>query len=176
MAVGLSFMAGPILGTVLVKTYQEAILLSMALTACSGIFIALLPTPAAQAAQKAKPSSGLMDFVRMPVLRTRGAQLLMAMRLLMALAFHMFMPVWQVRTTRRERAPRFSRARASFERGARAARVCFTRAPKTARARARARAQVSLKTRFSFGPKDHAMFMGLIGLSYALSQGSPRRG
>ena len=97
MAVGLSFMAGPILGTVLVKTYQEAILLSMALTACSGIFIALLPTPAAQAAQKAKPSSGLMDFVRMPVLRTRGAQLLMVMRLLMALAFHMFAPAWQAR-------------------------------------------------------------------------------
>ena len=97
MAVGLSFMAGPILGTVLVKAYQEAILLSMALTACSGIFIALLPTPAAQAAQKAKPSSGLMDFVRMPVLRTRGAQLLMVMRLLMALSFHMFAPAWQAR-------------------------------------------------------------------------------
>jgi hypothetical protein len=31
--------------------------------------------------------------------------------------------------------------------------------------------QVSLKTRFAFGPMDHAKFMGLIGFSYALSQG-----
>ena len=43
----------------------------------------------------------------------------------MALAFHMFAPVWQV----------------------------------------------SIKTRFDFAPKDHAQFMGLIGLTYALSQG-----
>ena len=61
----------------------------------------------------------------MPVLRTRGAQLLMVMRLMMALAFHMFAPVWQV----------------------------------------------SLKTRFDFGPPDHAKLMGMVGFSYALSQG-----
>jgi hypothetical protein len=30
---------------------------------------------------------------------------------------------------------------------------------------------VSLKERFNFGPKDHAFFMGWIGLCYALSQG-----
>lgn len=30
---------------------------------------------------------------------------------------------------------------------------------------------VSLKSRFSFGPKDHAFFMGWIGLCYAVSQG-----
>jgi MFS family permease len=31
--------------------------------------------------------------------------------------------------------------------------------------------QVSLKTRFNFGSKDHAYFMGWIGLCYAISQG-----
>jgi hypothetical protein len=31
---------------------------------------------------------------------------------------------------------------------------------------------VSLKSRFEFGPKDHAYFMGWIGLWYALSQGN----
>ena len=31
--------------------------------------------------------------------------------------------------------------------------------------------QVSIKNRFDFGPADHAKFMGLIGLTYALSQG-----
>ena len=133
MAIGLSFMAGPLLGTVVVKSYQEAILLSMGLTAFSGIFIFFLPAPkapkagASQAAaeKKRKASSGLMDFMRMPVLQTRGAQLLMLMRLTMALAFHMFAPVWQV----------------------------------------------SLKTRFDFGPMDHAKLMGMVGFSYALSQG-----
>ena len=30
---------------------------------------------------------------------------------------------------------------------------------------------MSIKTRFDFGPSDHAKFMGLIGLTYALSQG-----
>ena len=129
MAIGLSFMAGPLLGTVVVKSYQEAILLSMALTAFSGLFIFLLPAPKAAASQavtaKKKDSSGLMDFMRMPVLQTRGAQLLMLMRLTMALAFHMFAPVWQV----------------------------------------------SLKTRFDFGPMDHAKLMGMVGFSYALSQG-----
>ena len=124
MAIGLSFMAGPLLGTVVVKSYQEAILLSMGLTACSGIFIFFLPAPKAPKAgasqvaaeKKRKASSGLMDFMRMPVLQTRGAQLLMLMRLTMALAFHMFAPVWQV----------------------------------------------SLKTRFDFGPMDHAKLMGMV--------------
>ena len=129
MAVGLSFMAGPILATLLVADYEHALLLSAALTFASGVSLCRLPSPARAGpppvAAGATTTGGLMDFVRLPVLRTPGAQLLMAMRLLMALAFHMFMPVWQV----------------------------------------------SLKTRFSFGPKDHAMFMGLVGLSYALSQG-----
>jgi len=128
MAIGLSFMAGPMLGTTVVKNYQEAILLSFGLTAFSGLFILFLPSPQAAASQPQQPkkaASGLMDFLRMPVLQTRGAQLLMLMRLTMALAFHMFAPVWQV----------------------------------------------SLKTRFDFGPTDHAKLMGMVGFSYALSQG-----
>merc|ERR1740130_756070 len=87
--------------------------MAIARTAFSGLFIFFLPAPKAAASQavtaKKKDSSGLMDFMRMPVLQTRGAQLLMLMRLTMALAFHMFAPVWQV----------------------------------------------SLKTRFDFGPMDH---------------------
>lgn len=127
MAVGLSFMAGPLLATQLVSTFQQALLLSAALMVISGVFILLLPTPTSStaAAAASSSSSSLTDFIKLPVLQTRGAQLLMVMRLLMALAFHMFAPVWQV----------------------------------------------SLKSRFDFGPKDHAQFMGLIGLSYALSQG-----
>ena len=70
-------------------------------------------------------ASSARAFVSMPVLQTRGAQLLIVLRLLLALGFHMFAPLWQV----------------------------------------------SIKKRFDFAPKDHAQFMGLIGLMYALSQG-----
>jgi len=125
MAVGLSMVAGPMLGTLVFNTHQQALALSMAFTVGSGLFIAMLPMPAAQVQHQTKPSSGMMDFVQMPVLRTRGAQLLMGVRFLMALAFHMFAPVWQV----------------------------------------------SVKSRFDFGPRDHAQFMGMVGFSYALSQG-----
>mmetsp|Transcript_90984 Transcript_90984/g.273300 ORF Transcript_90984/g.273300 Transcript_90984/m.273300 type:complete len:274 (+) Transcript_90984:608-1429(+) len=126
MAVGFSFMAGPILATLLVRDYIQAIQLSAAITLLSGLFISAMPAPKAQAEAKAAGGGGgLMDFLRLPVLQTRGAQLLMAMRLLMAFAFHMFSPVWQV----------------------------------------------SIKRRFDFKPQDHAQFMGLIGLTYALSQG-----
>lgn len=125
MAVGLSFMAGPVLATQLVSDYRQAIMASAVVTASSAIFIFMLPSPKSHTPRQKPASSGLMAFVSLPVLRTRGAQLLMVLRLLMAFAFHMFAPVWQV----------------------------------------------SLRARFDFGPKDHAQFMGLIGLSYALSQG-----
>jgi len=130
MAVGLSFMVGPILATLLVKTYTSALIVSAAGTCVAALVLLKLPTPAAPSTPAADAgataaASGIMDFLRMPVLRTSGAQLLMAVRLLMAFAFHMFMPIWQV----------------------------------------------SIRTRFSFAPKDHAAFMGLIGLTYALSQG-----
>ncbi len=139
MAVGLSFMVGPVISTLLVKTYREALVLSAVLTSLTAVLIALLPTPKrvasaeasagcadAAASSSKSAASGLMAFFRMPVLQTRGAQLLMAIRLLMAFAFHMWAPVWQV----------------------------------------------SIRKRFDFQPQDHARFMGLIGLSYALSQGA----
>ena len=64
-------------------------------------------------------------FLYLPAVQSPGARLLMFMRLLMGLAFNVFMTIWTV----------------------------------------------SLKRRFDFGPRDHAFFMGWIGLCYALSQG-----
>lgn len=135
MAVGLSFMAGPMLASVLVSSYQQAVRVAAAVTVLSASLIMLLPAPAERNVGEAKSSatqnlqktgrSALMGFLTLPVLRTRGAQVLMVLRLFMALAFHMFVPVWQV----------------------------------------------SIKERFNFGPRDHAQFMGLVGLTYALSQG-----
>lgn len=125
MAVGISFMAGPLLATALVSSYVQALQLSAAMSAGSGLLLCMLPTPTAVPRPAAAGGGGLLAFLRLPVLRTPGALLLGSVRLLMALAFHMYAPIWQV----------------------------------------------SLKARFAFGPSDHARFMGLVGLAYALSQG-----
>ncbi|EOD27328.1 hypothetical protein EMIHUDRAFT_254335 [Emiliania huxleyi CCMP1516] len=55
-------------------------------------FMALLLSAAITAAS----SCLSLGFLSLPVLKLRGAQLLMLVRLKMALAFHMFAPVWQV--------------------------------------------------------------------------------
>jgi len=160
MCIGLSFMAGPLLATLLVTSYTQALTLSLLLAASSGVLLLLLPTTARKAEPKVAPDAvqramqptpatpmsdarpaqrapapaavaagwrvQLSAFVEMPALRLRGAQLLLVLRLLMALAFHLYAPIWQV----------------------------------------------SIKRRFDFTPADHARFMGLIGLTYALSQGA----
>jgi len=132
MAVGVAFMLGPVLATTFLKDYSQATATAFGLTVCSGIFIALLPTPRIRPAvvgdknkDPPKESMSLMSFWSLPAAQSTGARLLFFMRLLMTLAFSIFMTVWTV----------------------------------------------SLKARFNFGPKDHAYFMGWIGLWYALSQG-----
>jgi MFS family permease len=129
MAVGLSFMAGPLLGTWLASDYAQSLKLSAAMYAMYGAVLYFLPAPAAGGrspnADGGGGCGGITAFARLPVLRERGVQMLMALRLAMALAFHMYAPIWQV----------------------------------------------SLKSRFNFGPSDHARFMGVIGGTYALSQG-----
>merc|ERR1719263_1348124 len=78
---------------------------SAVLTTASAFFIFALPKAARRAPAAtpggASPLSALRAFISLPVLRTRGAQLLMAIRVLMALAFHMFAPAWQVSIKRR---------------------------------------------------------------------------
>jgi hypothetical protein len=137
MAIGLSFMAGP-LASQLVSGYQGALRLSAGLLGLSSLLILILPTPAPPGTTHTTPTkappqpqggsvtSKLTAFFDMPVLKTRGAQLLMAMRLLMAFAFHIWAPVWNV----------------------------------------------SIRRRFNFGPADHGKFMGIVGLTYAISQGA----
>lgn len=161
MAVGISFMVGPVIGASLLHNYFEASLAAMFFTSLSGILLLFLPAPKASLSASLASTNDLAafdgkddkdlakgdiapekkrrfpfvlmqnakkllkKFFYLPVVQTPGAKLLMFMRLMMALAFSVFMTVWTV----------------------------------------------SLKSRFDFGPKDHAFFMGWVGLCYAISQG-----
>eukprot|EP01036_Dinobryon_divergens_P035146 gene35146-45499_t len=147
MAVGISFMIGPAIGANFLHTYFEASLAAMFFTTLSGVLLLFLPAPktsltASLASTNELAALDVKDekvmaksdidpekkrrhpfvlmhtakrlmkkFFYLPVV-----QLLMFMRLMMALAFSVFMTVWTV----------------------------------------------SLKSRFNFGPKDHAYFMGVI--------------
>lgn len=140
MAVGISFMVGPILGALALKSYRQATGIAMIFTGLSGVCIFLLPSPSAPSVStpdsagtgidaklpvEEKKENPFMAFLHLPAAQLPGSRLLLFMRLFMTLAFNVFMTVWTV----------------------------------------------SLKERFSFGPRDHANFMGWVGLWYALSQG-----
>lgn len=132
MAIGISFMAGPLLASALASTYYQALGLAGATSALSAVFFALLPPAAIAAVAPSKDApahvsvlSHVRRFFHLPVLQTGGARVIIAIRLFAGLAFHVYQVIWAV----------------------------------------------SLKARFSFGPKDYGTFMGVIGFSYALSQG-----
>jgi MFS family permease len=135
MSVGISFMVGPALGAMMLSSYKEACIVAGSLTLVSAIVLAFLPNPALKRidseanlpdlATSGGSFKGLFKFLYLPAVQSSGAKLLIALRLLMGLAFNVFMTIWTV----------------------------------------------SLKKRFDFGPKEHAFFMGWIGLCYALSQG-----
>jgi hypothetical protein len=179
---------------------RHALMVSALLTALASVLILWLPTPRPPTATRTAsgavpPVKGSLRFLRMHVLQQRGAQLLMAVRLLMALAFHMFAPIWQVSIKVRRRRPTLSphtrppcpRTPPSphltpptttrnklFPRMA-AVNVetrCSSR-PRALLPKARPPPHPGVlpQTRFNFGPYDHAQFMGLIGLTYALAQG-----
>ena len=200
MSVGLAFMVGPAVGAYTFRSYHEALLGALCFASLSGMLLWLLPPPqlSANGARKSsgsrcssrsssssssslsenvcssedicksagdKESSGssssdsscsnssssgnnefdankdhkvekgkedakekgigFLDFLYLPTMQSPGVRLLLFTRLMMGLAFHIFMTVWTV----------------------------------------------SLKQRFDFGPREHAFFMGWIGLCYALAQG-----
>lgn len=147
MAAGLAFMIGPILGTTIISSHNDAVTLATAMTMLSGVCLILLPIPALEIERRLQreKSQNLINekmgndqisllnsilnpfkkLITLPVIQSSGAQLLMLLRHFMGLAYHIFMTVWPS----------------------------------------------SLKERFDFAPQQHAYFMGWIGLWYAASQG-----
>ena len=103
MAAGLAFMVGPLAGTTLLKTYENASIAAL-LCLCFA-FVAIFMLPAPPKSNKSKPSeekskeasnssSFLPDLV--PAARTPAAIFIMVARLCMGLAFHVFQTIWTV--------------------------------------------------------------------------------
>lgn len=172
MAVGMSFMVGPVVGAKLLATHDDSMMAAIILTILSGMCLIFLPTPIAETTRRIASSANLQNlerdslnqskngssrnkadvslasFLSLPVVNTTGARLLFLLRCGMGLAFHIFMTSkW---------CPNYN--------------YCINRSMLSL-SRATLVWPTSLKTRFEFGPTDHAYFMGWIGLCYAISQG-----
>lgn len=141
MAVGLAFMAGPLLGSLFFKDYRTAAIFAAACLLGATFFIMLLPSPPIPTSgtehkedkvseKKNSPSSSLLEFSRflpdlVPAAKTPPAVFIMVARIFMALSFHIFQTIWAV----------------------------------------------ALRERFNFGPKDYGRYFSFIGFGFAISQG-----
>ena len=110
MAVGLAFMAGPLLGSVAFTEYRTAAIFAAACLLGALFFAVLLPSPprsksiskheGAQTSEKDKslsslsPGRFLADLV--PSARTPPAVFIIISRICMALSFHIFQTIWAV--------------------------------------------------------------------------------
>lgn len=99
MSVGLSFMVGPLLGGSVITSFKTGVMASCALVAASGGMIFMIPQPP-EIIQKAKSEGdekrGNSFFSKeiLQAVKSRGALTIMVIRVLMALAFHVFMTIW----------------------------------------------------------------------------------
>jgi MFS transporter, DHA1 family, tetracycline resistance protein len=111
MAVGLAFMAGPLLSSVLFITYAQAAIFASICLVGALLFISWLPRPirdekgpgnytyatVADEPTNAKAPSFMSRFVPdVPAARTPPAIFIMVSRICMALSFHIFNTIWQV--------------------------------------------------------------------------------
>jgi MFS family permease len=139
MALGISFMIGPMIASVTSPTFQFAASFAIVCTIISGIVIFHLPMPKSsevkndknvhdideQLDQVTENEFALTRLLKLQTPKSQAAMMLLVIRLSMALAYQFFNTIWPA----------------------------------------------SLKSRFNFGPSDHARFMSFIGISYAFSQG-----
>lgn len=152
MAVGLAFMVGPLLSSVLFSTLPHAALFASVCLGLAMAFLILLPRPPTTAVVVAddekdsmSPSSSSgtsksvhnptkslsSSFLRrlvpdlVPAAQTPPAIFIMVCRICMALAFHIFQTIWAL----------------------------------------------ALRERFHFGPKDYGRYYAFIGFGFAMSQG-----
>eukprot|EP00566_Odontella_aurita_P014808 CAMPEP_0113526224 /NCGR_PEP_ID=MMETSP0015_2-20120614/624_1 /TAXON_ID=2838 /ORGANISM="Odontella" /LENGTH=341 /DNA_ID=CAMNT_0000424529 /DNA_START=19 /DNA_END=1044 /DNA_ORIENTATION=+ /assembly_acc=CAM_ASM_000160 len=98
MAVGLSFMVGPLLGATVVKTYDGAVRMAMIFTLLSGFMATQIPRAkrAVPVQSPIKKKNGILSFLDVKAARSPPAIFIMTTRVFMALAFHIFHTIWTV--------------------------------------------------------------------------------
>eukprot|EP00521_Asterionellopsis_glacialis_P009596 CAMPEP_0195284660 /NCGR_PEP_ID=MMETSP0707-20130614/2780_1 /TAXON_ID=33640 /ORGANISM="Asterionellopsis glacialis, Strain CCMP134" /LENGTH=403 /DNA_ID=CAMNT_0040344039 /DNA_START=280 /DNA_END=1488 /DNA_ORIENTATION=+ len=106
MSVGLAFMAGPLAGATLVKTYEQATQLALVCVAASAVLIIQIPVSRKKEKNDIKTDTsssnindnkgGIFGFLNVQAARTPAAMLLMGIRICMGLAFHIFNTIWTV--------------------------------------------------------------------------------
>ncbi|GMH71722.1 hypothetical protein TL16_g13215, partial [Triparma laevis f. inornata] len=102
MAVGLSFMIGPLLGGTVISSFQTGVIASTALVISSGLMIFLIPQPPKMSNPTAtKPTNAFFSKEILQAVKSRGALTVMVIRVSMALAFHVFMTIWTPSLKRR---------------------------------------------------------------------------
>ena len=98
MAVGISFMVGPLAGATILPTFEHATWAAMIATVLSLVLVVRLPqiksikndTNNEQSASK----NGFWSMLNVPAARTPAAILFMSIRVCMAMAFHIFQTIW----------------------------------------------------------------------------------
>ena len=97
-------MFGPFMGATLIKSFDQAVSFAIVLTVLSMLMVARLPhatkfDSASTSSENKKVESskgGILSFLDVKAARTPSALFLMAVRVCMALAFHIFMTIWTV--------------------------------------------------------------------------------
>ena len=107
MSAGLAFMVGPLVGTTIFQSYDQASIFGLVCLAIAAGAILLLPTPphvddvdAKNAAdKKSKPVSFIGSIIPdlVPAARSPAGMFLMVSRILMAMAFQIFQTIWTYR-------------------------------------------------------------------------------
>lgn len=104
LVMGLAMMIGPMLGSSVLSTYQEAKTVATVLLLISAVLVALLPTPANKRRQQQqqqqqehvqrsvlrKRSSSFLDVLDVPSARSPAGLFLLAFRLLSSLSYHIY--------------------------------------------------------------------------------------
>ena len=99
MAVGLAIMAGPMAGAYIFSSYEQATYFGMVCVLISAFLIMMMPSPRSniqkqQSTDAAEKKKGIFSSFDIPAARTPAALFLMAARICMALAFHIFQTIW----------------------------------------------------------------------------------
>jgi DHA1 family tetracycline resistance protein-like MFS transporter len=141
MSAGISFMIGPMVAAVLSPSFQSATYLAIACTIASGIVIYRVPLPISTVNPNAKSTNSTAEKDEPSQTKKSDFTIINMIKL-------------QTSTSRAAMTLLVIRLNMAL-----AFHIFNTIWPS------------SLKTRFQFGPSDHARFMSFIGVTYAFSQG-----